>query len=76
MPLVSPSRKNNGRSKTPIELRADRVVAAGQSLAATGRRLNQDPTLLGIVRSVRAVLPGDSRVADPTSSEPSNGPRP
>ncbi len=58
MPLVSPSRKSNGGRKTPIERRADRVVAAGQSLAATGRRLNQDPTLLGIVRSVRAVLPG------------------
>jgi adenylate cyclase len=62
MPLVSRSAKGG---KTPIERRADRVVAAGQSLAATGRRLNQDPTLLGIVRSVRAVLPGDSRVADP-----------
>jgi adenylate cyclase len=53
------------RQKTPVERRTDRVVAAGQTLAATGRRLNRDPTLLGIVRSIRAVLPGDSRVADP-----------
>jgi adenylate cyclase len=53
------------REKTPVERRTDRVVAAGQTLAATGRRLNRDPTLLGIVRSIRAVLPGDSRVADP-----------
>ena len=65
MPLVSGSKKSDGRKRTPIELHADRVVAAGESLAATGRRLNRDPTLLGIVRSVRAVLPGDSRVADP-----------
>jgi adenylate cyclase len=53
------------RDRTPTERRTDRVVAAGQTLAATGRRLNRDPTLLGIVRSIRAVLPGDSRVADP-----------
>ena len=39
MPLVSGSKKSDGRKRTPIELRADRVVAAGQSLAATGRRL-------------------------------------
>ena len=65
MPLVSGSRKRRNRGKTPVERRADRVIAAGQSLADTGRRLNRDPTLLGIVRSVRAVLPGDSRVADP-----------
>jgi adenylate cyclase len=52
-------------SKTPVERRTERMIAAGQSLAATGRKLNRDPTLLGIVKSVRAVLPGDSRVADP-----------
>lgn len=59
-----PSKRNKG-SKTPVERRTERVIAAGQSLAATGKRLNRDPTLLGIVRSVRSVLPGDSRVADP-----------
>ena len=75
MPLVSPSRKNDERSRTPIERRADRVVAAGQSLAATGRRLNRDPTLLGIVRSVRAVLPGDSRVADPNELGAARSPK-
>jgi class 3 adenylate cyclase len=61
---MSRSRKSKS-SKTPVEARTERVIAAGQTLAATGRKLNRDPTLLGIVRSVRAVLPGDSRVADP-----------
>ena len=59
-----PSKKGKGR-KTPVERRTERVIAAGQTLAATGKKLNRDPTLLGIVRSVRSVLPGDSRVADP-----------
>jgi class 3 adenylate cyclase len=59
-----PSKKGKGR-KTPVERRTERVIAAGQTLAATGRKLNRDPTMLGIMRSVRAVLPGDSRVADP-----------
>jgi class 3 adenylate cyclase len=59
-----PSKKAKNR-KTPVELRAERVIAAGQTLADTGRKLNRDPTLLGIMRSVRSVLPGDSRVADP-----------
>ena len=59
-----PSKKDKDR-KTPVEDRAERVIAAGQSLADTGRKLNRDPTLLGIMRSVRSVLPGDSRVADP-----------
>jgi adenylate cyclase len=59
-----PSKKGKGR-KTPVERRTERVIAAGQTLAATGKRLNRDPTLLGIMRSVRSVLPGDSRVADP-----------
>ena len=59
-----PPKKAKDR-KTPVEDRAERVIAAGQSLADTGRKLNRDPTLLGIMRSVRSVLPGDSRVADP-----------
>jgi class 3 adenylate cyclase len=61
---MSRSRKAKS-SKTPLEGRTERVIAAGQTLAATGKKLNRDPTLLGIVRSVRSVLPGDSRVADP-----------
>ena len=36
-----------------------------ETLAATGRKINRDPTLLTIVRSLRAVLPGDGRIADP-----------
>ena len=66
MPRMSGSRKGGKRGKTPVERQTDRVIAAGQTLAATGRKLNRDPTLLGIVRSIRSVLPGDSRVADPT----------
>ena len=61
---MSRSKKAKG-PKTPVELRTERVIAAGQSLAATGRKLNRDPTLLGIMRSLRSVLPGDSRVANP-----------
>jgi adenylate cyclase len=57
--------KKDMRTKASVERQADRLIAAGQTLAATGRRLNRDPTLLTVVRSVRAVLPGDSRVADP-----------
>lgn len=53
------------RSKTKAEERVDRLAAAGETLAATGRKLNRDPTLLTIVRSLRAVLPGDARIADP-----------
>jgi adenylate cyclase len=74
MPLVSGS-KGHRSGKTPIERRADRMVAAGQSLAATGRRLNRDPTLLGIMRSLRSVLPGDSRVADPNELGAARSPK-
>ena len=53
------------RAQKRAEERLERVAAAGESLAATGRRINRDPTLLTIVRSLRAVLPGDGRIADP-----------
>ena len=42
-----------------------RKVTKIETLAETGRRINRDPTLLTIVRSLRAVLPGDGRIADP-----------
>lgn len=74
MPLVAGS-KGGKRSNTTVDRRADRVIAAGQSLAETGRRLNRDPTLLGIVRSIRSVLPGDSRVADPNELGAERRPR-
>ncbi len=57
--------KKTKRNKATIERHADRLVTAGQTIAQTGKRLNRDPTLLSIVKSVRSVLPGDSRVADP-----------
>lgn len=57
--------KQAKRGKTTVTEQADRLAAAGETLAATGRKINRDPTLLTIVRSLRAVLPGDGRVADP-----------
>ena len=36
-------------------------------VSATGRRLNQDPRLLGAVQRLRGMLPGDSRFGDPLS---------
>ena len=44
-------------------------------MAATGRKINRDPTLLTIVRSLRAVLPGDGRVADPNELGSGNQPK-
>ncbi len=38
-----------------------------ERIAGTGRRLNEDERLLGIVRRLRNVLPGDSRFGDPLS---------
>ena len=38
-------------------------MQAGETIAATGKRLNEDPRLLAIVRSLRSVLPGDSDAA-------------
>ena len=60
---MSGSKKS--RAQKRAEERFERVAAAGETLAATGRKINRDPTLLTIVRSLRAVLPGDGRVADP-----------
>lgn len=51
--------------KKKAEDQVERFTAAGERVAATGRKINRDPTLLTIVRSLRAVLPGDGRVADP-----------
>lgn len=51
------------------------MLQAGEQLAATGRRINRDPRLLAIVRSLRRVLPGDDRVVDPTEFGGANQPR-
>ncbi|CAN5493803.1 adenylate/guanylate cyclase domain-containing protein [soil metagenome] len=53
------------RRKKKAEDQVERIAAASERVAATGRKFNRDPTLLTIVRSLRAVLPGDGRVADP-----------
>jgi len=50
-------------------------MQAGEQLAATGKRINRDPTLLAIVRSLRKVLPGDDRVVDPNRFAASSQPR-
>jgi adenylate cyclase len=72
---VSPSRRKPRKGKAKAEEQADRLVAAGESLAATGKRINRDPRLLAIVRSLRSVLPGDSRVADPAELASASQPR-
>ncbi|MGZ5312298.1 MAG: adenylate/guanylate cyclase domain-containing protein [Solirubrobacterales bacterium] len=67
-PRKRSGRKGSGRkgaaSKTKPEEQADRLLAAGEHLAATGRKLNRDPRLLAIIHGLRKVLPGDERVAD------------
>ncbi|HEX2359292.1 MAG TPA: adenylate/guanylate cyclase domain-containing protein [Solirubrobacterales bacterium] len=64
------SKQRKGKGEDP----AERLLAAGEQLAARGKRLNRDPRLLAIVRSLRRVLPGDDRVADP--AELSRNPQP
>ena len=51
------------KRKAKAEEQAERLMQAGETLAATGKRLNEDPRLLAIVRSLRSVLPGDSDAA-------------
>ncbi|HET8976231.1 MAG TPA: adenylate/guanylate cyclase domain-containing protein [Solirubrobacterales bacterium] len=57
-------RRGSG-GRTRAEDQADRLVAAGEQIAAKGRQFNRDPRLLAIVHGLRKVLPGDERVADP-----------
>jgi class 3 adenylate cyclase len=57
---VNPRR---AKRKAKAEEQAERLLQAGETLAATGKRLNEDPRLLAIVRSLRSVLPGDSDAA-------------
>ncbi|MGH2922443.1 MAG: adenylate/guanylate cyclase domain-containing protein, partial [Solirubrobacterales bacterium] len=70
MPRRSRKRKP-GKPPEPGE----RLLQAGEQLAATGKRINRDPTLLAIVRSLRKVLPGDNRVADPNRLGGASQPR-
>lgn len=63
------------RRKATVEDRVERLQAAGETLARTGRRINRDPTLLTMVRSLRAVLPGDGRIADPAELGADKQPR-
>jgi adenylate cyclase len=62
------------RKRKPPEP-AERLMQAGEQLAATGKRINRDPTLLAIVRSLRKVLPGDDRVVDPNRFAAASQPR-
>lgn len=57
-------RNNRRRAKGPSQ--ADRLLQAGEQLAATGKKVNRDPRLLAMMRSLRKVLPGDDRVVDPS----------
>lgn len=38
-----------------------------EKLAERGRRINRDPTLIGVLKRFREMLPGDSRFGDPMS---------
>ncbi len=66
-----PRQRRKGKPPEP----ADRLLQASEQLAATGKRINRDPTLLAIVRSLRKVLPGDDRVVDPNELARGNQPR-
>jgi len=70
-----PRARRNRKQKSTPESQAERLVQAGEQLAATGKRINRDPRLISIVRSLRRVLPGDDRVADPTEFGGTNQPR-
>lgn len=59
--------KRTLRRKSAPQEPTHRVIQAAETVRETGRRINRDPTLLSVVRSVRRVLPGDGRVADPVS---------
>ncbi len=72
---MSPRRRSKRRKAKGPEAQADKLLAAGETLAQTGKRINRDPRLLAIVRSLRNVLPGDHRVADPTELASANQPR-
>jgi hypothetical protein len=68
---VSPRRgAKSSRGRTKAEDQAERLLAAGEQLAATGRKLNRDPRLLAIIQGLRKVLPGDERVATRRRSAP------
>jgi adenylate cyclase len=66
--------RGSRKRKQPPEP-AERLMQAGEQLAATGKRINRDPTLLAIIRSLRRVLPGDDRVVDPNQLGRGNQPR-
>jgi adenylate cyclase len=54
------ARRKRGKSQDATE----RLTQAAETVRETGRRINRDPTLLSIVRSVRKALPGEGRVGD------------
>ena len=69
------SERRPGKRKAKAEEQAERLLQAGEQLAESGRKLNRDPRLLAIVRSLRKVLPGDDRVADPMELSNERQPR-
>ena len=68
-------RRQSKRKPRKAEDPAERLLQAGETIAETGKRFNRDPRLLGIVRSLRKLLPGDDRVADPAQLSGQNQPR-
>jgi len=69
------SEKRARRRKAKAEDQAERLMQAGETIAATGKRINEDPRLLAIVRSLRAVLPGDGSTADRQFTKSDGEPR-
>ena len=66
-----PGRRRKSRGEDP----AERLRAAGEELAEAGKKINRDPRLLAIVRSLRRVLPGDAQAAGPGPLSGSGQPR-
>jgi class 3 adenylate cyclase len=60
-------RRSKRRSRGPEES-VEKLADVGDRIAKTGKRVNRDPGLLAIVRSLRKVLPGDGAANDPLAS--------
>lgn len=68
-------RKRRRSKRDPVPDPGERLLKTAATVRATGERLNRDPTLLSLVRTLRKVLPGDDRVTDPLSLTSDNQPR-
>ena len=67
-------RRSKRKGRTP-ENGVERLTEVGDRIAKTGKRVNRDPALLTMVRSLRKVLPGDARNTDPLAAGSDGEPR-